>query len=83
MRGRFRMVGKAGRDKPVAPIRLALQGASDGQASVVPTPKGVEATIRPSAALAVGSDGTVTLEAVSLVAGTVTLRAVRALVRTD
>ncbi len=83
MRGRLRMVGKAGRDKPVAPVRLTLSGASGGEALVVPTPKGVEATIQPSASLAVGSDGTVTLEAVSLVAGAVTVRNVRALVRTE
>jgi hypothetical protein len=83
MRGRFRMVGKAGRDKPVAPVHLALQGASDEETLVVPTAKGVEATIRPSASLAVGSESAVTLEAVSLVAGAVTVRGVRALVRTD
>jgi len=80
MRGRFRMVGTAGREKPVAPVRLALQGASDGQGLVMPTPKGMDATIRPSASLAVGADGTVVLDVVSLLPGALTLRAVRALV---
>jgi hypothetical protein len=83
MRGRIRMVGKASRDKPVAPVRLALHDMTGDQTLVVPTPKGVDTTIPPSASLAVGTDGTATLDVVSLVAGTVTVRGVRALVSTS
>jgi len=82
MRGRIRMVGKASHDQPVAPVRLALRGMTDDPTLAVPTPKGVDATIHPSASLAVGGDGTATLDVVSLVAGAVTVRGVRALVRT-
>jgi hypothetical protein len=77
MRGRIRMVGTASRDKPVAPIRLTLHGASDGEVQVVPTPKGVAATIGPPAGLAVGADGTAGLDVVSLAGGAVTIRGVR------
>jgi hypothetical protein len=83
MRERIRMVGKASHDKPVAPVRLTLRGMTGDQALVVPTPKGVDATIHPSSSLAVGGDGTATLDVVSLVGGAVTVRGVRALVRAD
>jgi hypothetical protein len=79
MRGRIRMTGRAGPEKPVAPLRVHLEGATGAPVPATPTPKGIPATIQPASGLAVGSDRTVRLIVESLVGGAVTVRDVRVL----
>jgi hypothetical protein len=79
MRGRIRMTGRAGKEKPLSPLRIHLEGATGAAVPVTPTPKGVPAIIRPASGIAVDSDHTVSLIVESLVGGAVTIRDVRVL----
>jgi hypothetical protein len=75
--GRIRAIGLAPADHPIPPFRLSIKnfgGGATAQIPVVPTAKGFGVTWRQATPLPITTRGSLVLEVVSHVAGSLTLR---------